>query len=83
MPRYGRIDCHCVKACAVEVVGVTFGCRFEGSGAAGTLDTMRTDVVLLNLLVWMVGMSGQQRLKGQILQSYRHVRSVRYSRNDL
>ncbi|XP_035534819.1 gamma-aminobutyric acid receptor subunit rho-1-like [Morone saxatilis] len=38
---------------------------------------MHTDVVLLNLLVWMVGVSGQTRPKGQILQPYSHLRSRR------
>uniref|UniRef100_A0A3P8RNH4 Gamma-aminobutyric acid receptor subunit rho-1 n=1 Tax=Amphiprion percula TaxID=161767 RepID=A0A3P8RNH4_AMPPE len=38
---------------------------------------MHTDVVLLSLLLWMVGVSGQKRPRGQILQPYRHFRSKR------
>lgn len=45
------------------------------------LDTMHTDVVLLNLLLWTVGVSGQPRPRGQMLQSHRHVRSVQCDRN--
>lgn len=42
----------------------------------GTLGAMHTDVVLLNLLLWTVGVSGQPRPRGQMLEPYRHVRSV-------
>ncbi|XP_029281226.1 gamma-aminobutyric acid receptor subunit rho-1-like isoform X2 [Cottoperca gobio] len=38
---------------------------------------MHKDVMLLNLLLWMVGVSGETCLKGQILQPYRHGRSRR------
>eukprot|EP00064_Thunnus_orientalis_P013448 superscaffoldBa00002190_g13487 len=38
---------------------------------------MHTDVALLHLLVWVVGVSGQTRIRGQILQPYRHIRSKR------
>ncbi|XP_065820247.1 gamma-aminobutyric acid receptor subunit rho-1-like [Labrus bergylta] len=38
---------------------------------------MHTDVVLLNLLVWMLGVSGQPGQRGQSLQPYRLVRSKR------
>lgn len=37
---------------------------------------MHTDVVLLNLLLWTFGESGQPRPRGQALEPYRHIRSV-------
>lgn len=49
--------------------------RRSGSGLR-TLGAMHTDVVLLNLLLWTVGVSGQPRPRGQMLEPYRHVRLV-------
>lgn len=42
----------------------------------GTYSAMHTDVVLLNLLLWTLGESGQPRSRGQALEPYRHSRSV-------
>lgn len=49
---------------------------------AGALGTMHTDVVLLFMLVWMTGASGQTRPKGQTLQRCRNVRSVHCARGE-
>lgn len=44
---------------------------------------MHTDVVLLNLLLWTVGESGQSQSRGQAQEPYRHSRSVEQEdRND-
>lgn len=41
-----------------------------------TCSAMHTDVVLLNLLLWTVGESGQPRSRGPAVEPFRHSRSV-------
>ncbi|XP_017293198.1 gamma-aminobutyric acid receptor subunit rho-1 isoform X1 [Kryptolebias marmoratus] len=38
---------------------------------------MHRDAVLLSVLLWMLGVSGQKSPRGQMLQSYRHIRMKR------
>lgn len=51
-------------------------CASETCFCSGTPGAMHTDVVLLNLLLWTFGESGQPRPRGQALEPYRHIRSV-------